>query len=334
MAQLTAGKISERLVAILRCPVCGSTLADDAEPDDAGQGPGGGHYRCTNQACATAFPLVGGVPVLINEQRSLFAIADFVQGTATTFIPEGRFVRLVERIIPNSSCNLCAATNYVHFAALTRERATRPRVLVVGGSIVGEGMQALLAHHEIELVETDVSLGVRTAVICDGHDLPFADESFDGVIAQAVLEHVLDPYRCVAEMHRVLKPGGIIYAETPFMQQVHMGKYDFTRFTDLGHRRLFRAFDEVSSGIAGGPGMALAWSVEYFLLSFTRRKLSRIVARGIARMCTFWLKYFDYFLMKQPGAFDAASGYFFLGVKSEQTLSDRQLIRAYRGAIH
>lgn len=35
-----------------------------------------------------------------------------------------------------------------------------------------------------------------------------------------------------------------------------MGVYDFSRFTYLGHRRLFRQFDDVQSGMCGGPGCA------------------------------------------------------------------------------
>jgi hypothetical protein len=67
----------------------------------------------------------------------------------------------------------------------------------------------------------------------------------------------------------VLKDGGIVYAETPFMQQVHGSAYDFTRFTWLGHRRLFRKFKEIKSGTCGGPGMALIWSWRYFLRTFS-----------------------------------------------------------------
>ena len=37
---------------------------------------------------------------------------------------------------------------------------------------------------------------------------------------------------------------GIVYAETPFMQQVHEGAYDFTRYTVLGHRYLFKKFKQ------------------------------------------------------------------------------------------
>ena len=127
----------------------------------------------------------------------------------------------------------------------------------------------MLADPDITFVETDVYFGGRVNVVADGHDLPFIDGMFDAVICQAVLEHVLDPYRCVDEIHRVLKPAGLVYAETPFMQQVHGGPYDFTRFSLLGHRRLFRNFEQELAGTACGPGMALAWAVWYFLRSLS-----------------------------------------------------------------
>lgn len=41
-----------------------------------------------------------------------------------------------------------------------------------------------------------------------GEDLPFPDEDFDAVLSFWSLNHVEDPERCVAEMMRVLKPGG------------------------------------------------------------------------------------------------------------------------------
>lgn len=161
--------------------------------------------------------------------------------------------------------------------------------------------------------------------------IPFEDNSFDGVIVQAVLEHVVDPNRCVEEIHRVLKPNGVVYAETPFMQQVHMGRYDFTRFTHLGHRRLFRKFEEVSSGPVCGPGMALAWSYQYFILSFVKRNAAKSLVKAFTRLTSFWLKYFDYFLIDKPGTFDAASGYYFIGTKSDRVLSDRELVTLYKG---
>jgi SAM-dependent methyltransferase len=181
------------------------------------------------------------------------------------------------------------------------------------------------------LVETDISPGPRTVLVCDAHHLPFQNESFDGVIVQAVLEHVFDPNRCVEEIHRVLKMNAVVYAETPFIQQVHEGRYDFTRFTHLGHRRLFRRFTELESGAACGPGMALAWSYQYFLLSFAESRIIRNAFLVFARLTSFYLKYFDYFLIKKRGALDAASSYYFLGEKSDHTLSDEKLLAHYRG---
>ena len=187
-------------------------------------------------------------------------------------------------------------------------------------------------HTAIEFVESDVSFGPRTTLICDAHDIPFEDRFPDGVIVQAVLEHVADPYRCSEEIHRVLKDKGVVYAETPFMQQVHGGQYDFTRFTHIGHRRLFRRFEEIDSGAACGPGMALAWSYQYFLLSFSTSRRWRAVIHLFAGLTSFYLKYVDHYLIDKPGTLDAASSFYFMGRKSGRDLSDRKLIKLYRGA--
>lgn len=125
--------------------------------------------------------------------------------------------------------------------------------------VIGAGDVRFRSGREADVVYTDVALGPDTGLVADAQDLPFIDETFDAVLAIAVLEHVADPFRAVAEMRRVLKPEGFVYSVTPFMQQVHMGRFDFTRFTALGHRRLFRWFDEVRAGVVNGPGMALAW---------------------------------------------------------------------------
>jgi SAM-dependent methyltransferase len=279
------------------------------------------------------FPVVNGIPVLINDSHSLFARADFASGRGDAFDPtRGRWLRWLDQRLPDLSRNIAAPRNYGIFAQLLQEQSDKPVILVVGGGFLGRGMERLAAEPKFQLIETDVSFGPRTQLICDAHDLPFANHSFDGVVAQAVLQYVADPDRCVQEIQRVLKPGGLVYAETAFMQQVVHGRHDFTRFTHIGQRRLFRAFDEVASGPACGPGMALAWSFQFFLLSLASWRWARRAAYALARLTLFWLKYFDAALMDKSGTYDAASGFYFLGRKGDRILSDRELIALYRGA--
>ena len=53
-----------------------------------------------------------------------------------------------------------------------------------------------------------------TGTEADAATLPFADASFDAVIAMHMLYHVPDQARAIAEMHRVLKPGGLLAVTT------------------------------------------------------------------------------------------------------------------------
>jgi SAM-dependent methyltransferase/uncharacterized protein YbaR (Trm112 family) len=307
---------------LLRCPACRGRLFRSKD-----------ELRCANPACGTPYPIVDNVPVLINDDESLFRRADFVERRNTTFdLSRSRCKQWVDSVLPPLGRNLKAKQNFQRLAGMLLERSPRPVVLVVGGSILGQGIEALVSRPGIELVETDVTFGPRTKLVCDAHDLPFDDNVFDGVVIQAVLQYVPDPARCVREIERVLKPRGLVYAETAFMQQVVHGRYDFTRFTHLGIRRLFRHFQEKGSGPVAGPGMALAWACHFFLLSFASSKAARSLIHATARLTLFWLKYFDGLLLNRPGAYDAASGFFFLGERAAGCLPDRQLIGLYRGA--
>lgn len=314
-------KLSETVQQLLRCPICKAKL-ELLE----------GQYQCKNPACKILFPVINGIPVLLDEDHSVFSINDFVDQRNTTFYQSlNKLERAVIRFTPQISRNIKGRENYHKLAKLLLDQSNTPKVLVIGGSILGKGMEAITAHPCIELVDSDVTFGPRTALVCDAHNVPFEDNSFDGVIVQAVLEHVVDPWQSVEEIHRVLKEDGLVYAETPFMQQVHMGRYDFTRFTHLGHRRLFRKFEEIDSGAVSGPAMALAWSYRYFLFSFTTSNVLRRLIGVFVRFTAFFLKYFDYLLIDKAGTLDAASAFFFLGRKSNQVLADKDLIKLYKG---
>jgi ubiquinone/menaquinone biosynthesis C-methylase UbiE len=66
-------------------------------------------------------------------------------------------------------------------------------------------------------------------------------ESFDTVLALDVLEHLRDPHQAVAEIKRVLKPGGRLYLTVPFCFPRHGTEY--YRFSDLALMDLLDGFE-------------------------------------------------------------------------------------------
>jgi SAM-dependent methyltransferase len=118
--------------------------------------------------------------------------------------------------------------------------------------------------------ETVINLEIVDFPLCDvlgvGQSLPFADGVFDAVFSFAVLEHVADPFRCAAEMIRVLKPGGRIYAHVPFLQPEHACPNHFYNMTRWGVARLFEGLQIERQYVprTGVPMWSLYWMVEWY----------------------------------------------------------------------
>jgi SAM-dependent methyltransferase len=306
----------------LRCPICPSELTFEAA-----------QWYCSGPQ-RHVFPDLAWVPILLNPARSVFRAEDFRTGARTTFKDPAAWALRLGRLLPSPSRDVSAERCRRRLAQLLAQRPVEHRRVLVIGCGDGSVGYGVLADVEGALwLETDVSLAGRAAIVCDASDLPFHDGRFDLVVCIAVLEHVLEPQRCVEEMHRVLAEDGIIYATTPFMQQVHMGEYDFTRFTRSGHRWLFRNFDETDSGVATGPASVVVWSVEYFLMSWTASVAARRVAKGLTRLLLGWMTLLDPLLARRDGAYDAGGGFYFIGRRAAgPTVSGRDMIAYYRGA--
>jgi SAM-dependent methyltransferase len=269
--------------------------------------------------------VLNGQPVLIDFDDSIFERSSYRKGNGSALSRDLTSNTIRSRLhLLVDGTNPVAARNCDSFLSLVRARTRRPRVLVIGAGVIGLGANRLYGDGDLELISTDVYASPSTGLLCDAHKLPFESQSFDGVWIQAVLEHVLDPSVVVAEIHRVLKVDGYVYAETPFMQQVHERAYDFSRFTRSGHRWLFRQFDEIEAGPITGPAIAFLWSMRYLLRALgAGEKVSRAIP-----LLFFWIRFLDRFCKPQQ-ATDAAGGVFFLGRRSERGISAASMVGYY-----
>ena len=314
--------------SMLRCPQCGSTLRWALAESRV-------YCKNENGFCTIdqGFPLINGQPALVVFERSVLQEETLLKSAGGSPIRRAKPAGLVRRTLRKifqvlNGANPISKSNCDRLLGELLKISPQPVVLNVGGASVGHGAQALHGNTgNVRVLCFDVYASPKTHFIADAHDIPLPDSSVDGVWIQAVLEHVLQPDRVVAEIHRVLKPGGIVYAEIPFMQTVHEGAYDFTRFTDTGVRWLFRWFERMESGVVLGPGSALLWSISVAIGGLLRHRNAGAL---LGTLLFFWVRFLDAFVAK-PFAIDAACGLYFLGRKVAKPISPKDAVRSFQG---
>ncbi len=156
-------------------------------------------------------------------------------------------------------------------------------------------------------VRCDLALeppGIRA----DAARLPFRSASFDCVLATALLEHVPHPQRVVREIHRVLRPHGVLYVEVPFLEGFHADPDDYHRFTFRGLDVLLRRFDILEREVCVGPNSALNWILREYIPACFRSPHVALLAKFVAAWLTAPIRYLDYLMANRPGAFRIAAG--------------------------
>jgi len=113
-------------------------------------------------------------------------------------------------------------------------------------------------------------------LLADAHALPFADGSFDVVFAYAVLEHLHDPFVAVAEVRRLLRPGGWFVGTVSQGEPFHGSFCHLTPWgllavlasVELAPQRLWPAYDTLRGlaqmGRYSRPTRALLRAVDLF----------------------------------------------------------------------
>lgn len=221
--------------------------------------------------------------------------------------------------MPGATLNLAARKNIFRLNRLL-EDFPEPLLLNLGSGERFIGADGLPERVRQRMVSLDLFAYPATRVVGDAHFLPFGDAAFHAVICQAVLEHTRRPESVVEETGRVLKKGGLVYAEVPFLQGYHPTPRDYRRYTLEGLDELFSGFAKIDSGVCVGPSSSVSWILREYIAGvltwFTPSSPLRGPAAIVASWLTFPLKYLDFMFAGRPGAHVIASGLYFLGRKA------------------
>ncbi len=170
-----------------------------------------------------------------------------------------------------------------------------------------------------KLVNLNLGLFPNVEVVADAHHLPYADNSVDAIFCEAVLEHLHDPVQAIQEMFRVIKPGGKVFAATPFLQAYHGYPHHYQNFTLTGHQNIFkmRGFEIVEAGTCVGPIYTLVSLISTLIHEFSPRilKLPLRVTWGLLGAV---LRPIDKLINHKPNAHILASTTYLVAQKNPQ----------------
>ena len=171
---------------------------------------------------------------------------------------------------------------------------------------VGSANQRLIANS----VNLDIVPGEGVDVVADAHCMPFESESFDVCILSAVLQCVRNPFVVAAEVNRVLKPGGVVLVDAPFVQP-YCPPVDLYRYSQDGLKALFAEhFDILECDVSIAAGSALAFLYRRIAERWSGNRYAAFALRGIVSLCVLPLSRFRF--GKRP---EVAGAFFLVGKK-------------------
>lgn len=187
--------------------------------------------------------------------------------------------------------------------------------------LIGAGLESVY-RQELKKYRDIIRIGLANRsevdLLCDICDIPLKDESLDLLLSSSVLEHVYNPELAVKEMYRVVKPGGYVYAEIPFLRAFHMIPVDYQRYTISGIEELFKrhGFKLITKGICSGPFTGLALYLRDFISSlFSFNKYIKMTIELVLSLFLHPIKYIDRLFENTNWATINACNYYYIGRK-------------------
>jgi SAM-dependent methyltransferase len=257
---------------------------------------------------ANRYPFIGNAPVLFADVK-----------TQQSYLQENDGDMHEEYTAKKESSAVKSVKNY-----LSKDFRSKEAIDAYYKLFDGLGSDALCLaigggprRHHPQLVNVNIGAFANVDVIADAYNLPYADGSVDAVYLEAVLEHLEFPEKAVQEACRVLKVGGRVYANTPFMHHFHGYPSHFQNFTIEGHKRLFsrNGFNIEMSGTSVGPTYALFSFLTNYIKEYSSPKILKYPFLAGTYGLSVMLKPIDIWLNKKGNAHYLASGTFIYAVK-------------------
>jgi SAM-dependent methyltransferase len=152
-------------------------------------------------------------------------------------------------------------------AWLTSIPGQQLNVLDIGGRI--QPYRHLLEGRFRRYLAVDVRQTPLVDVIARGEQLPLKENEFDVVLCTQVLEYVPELRQVIAEIHRVLKPGGTLLLSVPAMFPTDSDQ-DLWRFTPGSLRLLLSSFRDVEIRAEGSSIHGLFRTIAVWITCFAR----------------------------------------------------------------
>ncbi len=282
---------AEKIASIVRCPACYGKVILSA-PD----------IKCT--VCGADYRFESNFPVLMTDEDREHLNGFLATHSSQTVPAVNSKIRRL--LFPPGPC----------YDPRRQERMDRLWARFDANSIIVDvGAQSARLREDVITVDLAPFSGVD--VVGNAHRLPIGDDSVDLIINTGVLEHVEDADAVVSEFHRVVRPGGVVYTEIPFMQGYHPDPADFMRLTYSGLKRMFGQFHVEEMDVSSGPFSGLAWMVREVLASIFSGPSKFTWAWMLSGWLSFWIKYLDRWIVPRPFSHRVASSYYVIARKPE-----------------
>ena len=165
----------------------------------------------------------------------------------------------------------------------------------------------------------DIIPGPSVDYVGSAESIPLDDETVDLIVTQEAFEHIQNPDKAINECFRVLRRGGVIYFQVPFIIGYHPGPTDFIRFTKEGVEEfLTRAgfsIEQMDITVGGASGYYRI-SVEFFAILISGPlNFLYIPAKGLFSLILYPIKWLDFWFNLSSQKDRIPGGYFAIASK-------------------